>query len=97
MEEVSGYVFEDNLGKVVEHVAWCAGYRWDDLDDGAVEAGLKATDEDADVWFDYPIGALTLHLTRDHGGSMIRVRVTGITNEVAAVHLDTILGVHWLP
>lgn len=97
MEEVSGYIFEDHLTKVVEHVAWCAGHRWNELDGGAIESGLQATDEDAGVWFDYPVGALTLHLTHDPGGSMISVRITGLTNEVAAVHLDTVLGVHRSP
>jgi hypothetical protein len=97
VEEVSGRIFEDHLTKVVEHVAWCAGYRWDELDDGAIEAGLKAADEDANVWFDHPVGALTLHLTRDPGGSLIGVRLTGLTNEIAAVHLDTVLGVHGSP
>ncbi|MFS8103147.1 hypothetical protein LFM09_39070 [Lentzea alba] len=94
MNEVSGWIFTENLDKVVEYIAFLARHDWDDLDAGALEAGLPKTDEDRDEWYEHPVGALTLRLALMDDRGHVSVRISGDFDEVFAARLDTVLDLH---
>lgn len=84
MREVSGWIFEDNLARVVEYIAMLVGYEWSDLDDGALEAGIASTDADlpSGTWFEYPVVGtpdVVLRIVRDHGG-ILSMTISGERN-----------------
>ncbi|QRP45614.1 hypothetical protein [Amycolatopsis sp. FDAARGOS 1241] len=85
VHRVGGWILDDNLTKVVEYIAALAHYRWDDLDNGALEAGIPETDADLppDTWFEYPVVGtteLTLRIARDHGAGILSVIIDGDIN-----------------
>ncbi|MGW4208567.1 hypothetical protein ACWEIJ_11330 [Lentzea sp. NPDC004789] len=94
MNEVRGWIFEENLTKVVEYASHLAGYRWDDLDEEAMAAGVPGTDPDRDLWFEYPAGPWTLRIAQEDGTRVIQVRIGGDFDEVLAARLDTLLDLH---
>jgi hypothetical protein len=99
MHPVAGWIFEDNLTKVVEYIAALVGYSSDELDDGALEAGIPKTDADhpPDTWFEYPvIGApnLTLRIARDHDAGILNMIIDGDVDDVLAARFETLLDLH---
>ncbi|MDX8030830.1 hypothetical protein SK803_11440 [Lentzea sp. BCCO 10_0856] len=91
MNEVTGWIFAENLTKVVEYVAGLVGYRWDDLDAGALDAGLPATDDDKGLWFEYPMAHLTLRIANTDESAHVVFRISGDFDEVFAARLETLL------
>jgi hypothetical protein len=99
MQQVTGWIYEDNLVKVVEYIAALVAYDWDDLDDGALEAGVPGTNADLplDTWFDYPIMGtpeLALRIARDHGAGILTVNINGKIDDVLAARFETLLDLH---
>lgn len=95
MREVAGWIFEDNLTRVVEYTAALVHYKWDDLDNGALEAGIPTTDADLpSTWFEYPIAgtpAITLRIARNHGSATLSTTISGDIDAVLAAKLETVL------
>ncbi|MCX2950607.1 hypothetical protein [Lentzea sp. NEAU-D7] len=99
MREVGGWIYEDNLTRVVEYIATLVHYRWDDLDSGALEAGIPSTDADLppSTWFEYPIVGtpeITLRIARDHEGGILSVTISGGVDAVLAARFETLLDLH---
>ncbi|EOD70589.1 hypothetical protein H480_00300 [Amycolatopsis vancoresmycina DSM 44592] len=97
--QVCGWIFQDNLAKVVEYLAGLVGYSWDELDDGALEAGIPNTEVDLppDTWFEYPVAGavvLTLRIARDHDGGIFSMIIDGEIDEVLAARIETLLDLH---
>lgn len=96
MHRVAGWIFEDNLTRVVEYVAALVHYDWDELDEGAVEAGISGTDADLppDTWFEYPVMGtpeLKLRIARDDGAGILSVIIDGEVDAVLAARFETLL------
>jgi hypothetical protein len=88
---VSGWINERNLAKVAEYVAALVHYPWDDLDAGALEAGIPSTDA---IWFGYPIAGtppLTFQISSHDGDGILTIRISGEIDEVLAARFDTLL------
>jgi hypothetical protein len=80
VRRISGWIFEDNVTKVVEYVASLVSYSWGEFDDGALEAGILKTDagesqeivttgrEHDDRWRD---GRCARRTVRDAAGSSL--------------------------
>lgn len=99
VREVSGWIFEDNLIRVVEYIAMLVRYEWSDLDDGALEAGLASTDADLPLstWFEYPVVGtpdLVLRIARDHDGGTLSMLISGELDTVLAARFETLLDLH---
>jgi hypothetical protein len=94
MNEVCGWISTENLTKVVEYLAGLVGYRWDELDAGALEAGLPGTDDEIDMWFEYPLAHLTLRIANTDDSGHVVFRISGEFDEVFAARLETLLDVH---
>lgn len=97
MAEVSGWIWNTNLDKLVEWVATYVDYRWDDLDDDALVGALDSTDADTpDAWFEYPIVGnppVMLALALNEGSTVLSVRITGAFDTVLAARFDTLIDV----
>jgi len=52
---VDGWVWDYNVDLFMSQLAHAIGYSYDDLDQGAVEAGLLHTDVAEGAWFDHPL------------------------------------------
>ncbi|MFB9688850.1 hypothetical protein [Amycolatopsis plumensis] len=83
----------------MEYAAALVGYGWDELDDGALEAGVPKTDADLppDTWFAYPVAGtpeLTLRIARDHDAGILSVIIDGEMDDVLAARLETLLDLH---
>jgi hypothetical protein len=85
MREVGGWIHEDNLSRVVEYIAALVHHEWDDLDDGALEAGIPSTDADL------PPGAW---IARDHEGGILSMTISGDVDAVLAARFETLLDLH---
>lgn len=93
---VGGWVWEQNVERLLRHLAQYAGYGFDDSDWSAVETGLQPTDEEQGLWFDYPLVGerhLAVHLARNTGAVPVSVRVTGDLDEVLTARVETLLAV----
>jgi hypothetical protein len=93
---VDGWVWDYNVHLFMSHVARAIGHSYDDLDRGAVEAGLAHTDVDEDEWFDFPLVGrqqLTAHLARNSGASPVMFRVVGEIDDVLRARVETIIDV----
>ena len=96
VENVDSWVWDYNVDLFMSHVAQAIGHSYDDLDRGAVEAGLPHTDADKDQWFDYPLVGrqqLTVHLAENAGASPVDFRVGGEMDDVLAARIETIVSV----
>ena len=96
---VSGWIFEDNLARVVEYIATLVRYGWSDLDDGAFEAGIASTDADLPLgtWFEHPVVGipdLVLRIARDHDGGTLSMIIGGELDTVLAARFETLLDLH---
>lgn len=93
---VGGWVWDQNVQRLLRHLSQCVGYGFDDSDWGAVSTGLQRTDEDQGNWFDYPLVGerrLTVHLARNLGAAPVSIRVTGDLDEVLAARIETLFAV----
>jgi hypothetical protein len=94
--EVTGWVWEENVERLLTHLSDQIGYALDDLDLGAVSAGLASTDADQDRWFRYPLvgrRTLELALARNVGAAPVDVRVTGEVDKIPAARLEMLIAV----
>ena len=66
-----GWIWTENLRAALEVMSRLLGYRFDDLDWAAIEAGLPETDSEAGRWFDYPIAAATVLIAYEPGADEI--------------------------
>jgi hypothetical protein len=62
-----GRVWTDNLRPVIETVAHLLGYRFDDSDWSAFEAGLPSTDSEREPWFEYPLAEASVEVALEPG------------------------------
>lgn len=77
---VQDWIFEENLRPFFRFAAEQVEYDFDDLDWDAVVQGVKPTDAEADVWFEYPLAGsreLTVAAAHDPGSAVIHVRAEG--------------------
>ena len=94
--EVGGWVWEQHVERFLGHLAAQVGYGLDDLDRGAVTAGLESTDAEHGRWFDYPLigrRQVTVSLARTLGAAPVSIRVTGDLDMVLAARIETLLTV----
>jgi hypothetical protein len=91
VNEVRGWISQDNLQRVVMYVSWLAGYQWGDFDTSPIEAGAATTNAQTAAWFSHPIGAVTLAVCWDQSNGMVEVVLNGPFDEVLTARLDTML------
>ena len=99
VRRISGWIVEDNLTRVVEYIASLVGCIWDDLDDGALEAGIVTTDADCPLgtWFEYPVMGtpeLTLRIASNRGDGILSMTIEGEFDVVLAARFETLLDLH---
>jgi hypothetical protein len=95
-DDVRGWVWEDNVSRMLRHLSAMVDYKFDDLDADAVEAGIVNTDADLDRWFDYPlVGSrqLQISLARHPDAAPVAVRISDDLEEVLAARAETLLAV----
>ncbi|BEL06441.1 hypothetical protein Q0Z83_046320 [Actinoplanes sichuanensis] len=94
---VAGWVFEDNVVRLMRQVSTYIGYSYDDHDEAALTGALDETDDESpDRWFEYPLSGepeLTMHLAQSSGGAVVSVRVEGPMDIVPATRIETLLDV----
>ena len=96
MKEVVGWVFDSAVLSFMAFLARWVGYAFDELDGEAIDAGVSATDAEADRWFEYPLPgepALRVRLARDVGTSVVHVRVVGGMDAVLEARVETLIDV----
>lgn len=99
VREVRGWIFDDNLTRVVEYITSLVQYNWDELDSGALDAGIPSTNADLapSTWFEYPIAGvleISLRIACDQGAGILSVIVSGEIDEVLAARFETLLDLH---
>ena len=93
--------FEVNLRPVLETVGSLANHRFDEDDWIAVSNGIKETDAEADIWYDYEFYEtcrIPFHVAFDaSGGSIVRFRVDLAAEFESRIHLlgDFCWHYHW--
>ena len=74
-----------------------ADYAFDDSDWAAVEYGVRGTNPELDIWFEYPVGRLTAKLGSEDGHTLVQVlgeqesdrpRLTWMTHIMQNWHLS---------
>ncbi len=93
---VSGWVWQENVLRLMRHLASITGYEFDSLDADAVETGLLQSDAEEDAWFDYPLCGsrrLDVFLARDPNAFPVAVRVAGDLDELLTARIRTLLAV----
>jgi hypothetical protein len=96
VESVDGWVWEENVNRLMRHLVYTVAYDFDDLDRGAVETGLEKTDAVQGRWFDYPLVGqrqINVGLAREPEASPVMVRVSGDLDEVLAARVETLISV----
>ncbi|MFE0255203.1 hypothetical protein [Streptomyces sp. NPDC059010] len=83
-DEMGGAVWgESRLRTFLELLAHYIDHPFDDTDWETIEIGLEPTDDEADVWYSYPligsVQSLDVRLARDAEADIVRVTVTGAT------------------
>jgi hypothetical protein len=74
-----GWILTDNLRPFVETVAFLLGYRFDESDWSAFEAGLPSTDSERGPWFEYPLAGASVEVALEPGAEeMVQLRFTGL-------------------
>lgn len=68
-----GWIWQSNLRPFLTELALVAGYPFDDSDWIAVEYGVRGTDSEAGIWFEYPVGRLTAKLGKENGHVIVEV------------------------
>jgi hypothetical protein len=93
--EVSGWVNEEHVVRLLRQISTYIGYAYDDLDEAALTGALDGTDEEAaDGWFDYPLTGtppLLILLAQSPGSAVVSVRVEGTMDRVLATRIETLL------
>ncbi|MBM2623133.1 hypothetical protein JIG36_47305 [Actinoplanes sp. LDG1-06] len=92
---VSGWVHENNVVRLMRLVSHYVDYPYDDLDESALDGALDATDDERDDgWFDYPLEGtppVTVRLARSPGSAVVSVRVDGELDPVLAARVETVI------
>jgi len=92
---VAGWIFEENVVRLLEHLSRHVGYPYDAADADALVGALDDTDdESATAWFRYPLAGtppVMVLLARSVGGSVVSVRVEGAVDAVLEARIDTML------
>lgn len=73
-----GWVWRTNLTPLFEMCSQLVGYRFDDLDAGAVEVGVERTDAEAELWFAYDLvgkPTVSLRVARDPGSDVVLIEI----------------------
>ena len=74
-----GWIWTSNLRSFMTELAPIGGYRFDDSDWAAIDHGVRGTDPEVGMWFDYPLGRLTAKVGLENGH--VLVEVNGEQNE----------------
>jgi hypothetical protein len=96
IDRVDGWVWADNVHRLMRHLAHTVAYDFDDLDWGAVETGLTTTDAEQARWFDYPLVGkrqLNVGLAREPDAYPVMVRVSGELDDVLIGRIETLIAV----
>ena len=72
-----GWIWADNLRPLLVELSLLAGYRFGDSDWIAVEHGLRGTDSETGLWFEYSLGRVSVAVAFEPGA-----------DEMVSVHLD---------
>jgi hypothetical protein len=95
--EISGWVFETQVIRLLRHLSGFIGYSYDWFDEQALTGALdKTDDETSHLWYQYPLAGsppLTVSLARSVGTAVVMVKVSGEIDEVLAARVDTLLSV----
>lgn len=94
VQTVDGWVSEENVVQLLEHVSRYIEYDYGELDEVALTGALELTDDEvADGWFSYPLVGtplLTISLARAVGGSDVSVRLEGEIDPILAARFETL-------
>lgn len=93
---VDGWVWDENVNRLMRHLGYAVGYEFDDLDRGAVETGLANTDAEQDSWFDYPLAGerqVTVALAKEPDARPVMVQVSGDLDSNLAARIETLITV----
>ena len=89
--DVSGHIRTGNLELFPDLLSRTVGYAFDDLDRGAIEAGLPGTDaDDGSTWFEYPLvgrDRLDAALADERGSGVTAYRIDGVPDETFAARI----------
>jgi hypothetical protein len=88
--DLRGQVAEDHVAELFRRLSGCIGYRYDDLDEAALNGALDGTD------FWYPLAgspALTVHLARSTAATSVDVRIEGDVDPLLAGRIRWLLDV----
>lgn len=92
---VESWIWSCNVRALLHLLSMLGGYRDDEWDQGALDAGLEVTDaRDPEGWFHYPLeGAVRLDVSMavDPGSDVVRVRVAGPGDTSLAAKVDAML------
>lgn len=95
--DVRGQIAEDHVVDLFRRLSGYTGYRYDDLDEAALDGALDGTnDGPAGSWFWYPLAgspALTVHLARSPDGTSVSVRIEGAEDPLLAGRMRRLLDV----
>lgn len=96
VESVSGWVWQENVIRLMRHLGRIAGDAFDYLDEQAVETGLLQTDAHDGAWFDDPLSGvrrLDVSPARDPNAIPGAVRLAGNLDEVVPARIEVLLAV----
>jgi hypothetical protein len=97
MNEIAGWVWAENVTKLLQYLSSYTGTRWDEADQSALDGLLPGTDaETGDGWLVYPIAGqppLLVHLAHDVGTDLVQVRVQGDLTDILSARFDTLIDV----
>ncbi len=96
VERIDGWVWDENVHRLMRHLGHAVAYDFDDLDWGAVETGLASTDADQARWFDYPLVGerqVNVGLAREPDAHPVLVRVSGELDDVMVGRIETLIAV----
>ena len=84
------WIYEANLRPFFEFAAARVRYDFDDLDWDAITTGLRATDVDAEQWFDYPVAGretITVSIADDRHSDVVWIAARGSRETTAVLEL----------
>ena len=76
---VTNWILTNNLEPFCNVLSGFCDYRFDDADWDAISFGIRETDAEQDVWFDYPLEGTKpalLSIALDPGSSVVFVKVS---------------------
>ncbi len=96
VDRMDGWVWDENVHRLMRHLGYAVVYDFDALDLGAVETGLASTDAEQGLWFDYPLVGeqqLDVGLARETEAHLVMVRVSGDLDDVMVGRIETLIRV----